>query len=71
MYRHPERDFGNLCERSQFTSIFSTVFRYAKLLVPYFKRYRLKFQPFKLELMQKKETFVVSFIILLAFHERE
>ncbi|HFU5916924.1 TPA: hypothetical protein ACH6KR_002507, partial [Enterococcus faecium] len=35
--------------KEQFTSV-STVFRYAKLLIPYFRRYHITFHPFQLEL---------------------
>lgn len=48
MYHYPKETLESFA-RTQFTSI-STVFRYAKRLVPYFERHRFKFQPFKLEL---------------------
>ncbi|MDQ8291808.1 helix-turn-helix domain-containing protein [Enterococcus faecium] len=48
MYKYPRsvlKDFA----KEQFTSV-STVFRYAKLLIPYFRRYHITFHPFQLEL---------------------
>ncbi len=48
MYHYPEKSLQDFADQ-QFTSV-STVFRYAKLLVPYFKRYRIDFQTFKLKL---------------------
>lgn len=65
MYRHPEETLETFAN-AQFTSI-STVFRYAKLLVPYFKRYRLKFQPFKLEL-NAEERNIRSFFYYFYWH---
>ena len=45
MYRQPEKSLKDFAEK-QFTSV-STVFRYAKLLGPYFERYHIDFQPYK------------------------
>lgn len=48
MYHNPHQRLADYAD-SQFTSI-STVFRYAKLLKSYFKRYKIQFLPYKLEL---------------------
>lgn len=48
MYHNPKKNLEEYA-KTQFTSV-STVFRYAKLLVNYFKRYRMTFHTFKLEL---------------------
>ncbi|MDB1652319.1 helix-turn-helix domain-containing protein [Enterococcus durans] len=53
MYRQPEKSLKDFAEE-QFTSI-STVFRYAKLLTPYFRRYQIGFQPYKLHLNAKEQ----------------
>lgn len=58
MYHHPHQRLTDYAE-SQFTSL-STVFRYAKLLKPYFKRYQLEFLPYRLEL-KGSETNIRSF----------
>jgi hypothetical protein len=52
MYRYPEKNLEDYAE-VQFTSV-STVFRYAKLLIPYFQRYQLTFHTFKLELVAEE-----------------
>lgn len=54
MYRHPKKSLKDYAE-SQFTSI-STVFRYAKLLDPFFRRYRIDFQPYRLHLKAKEKN---------------
>lgn len=48
MYHNPHQRLADYAD-SQFTSI-STVFRYAKLLKSYFKRYKIQFLLYKLEL---------------------
>ncbi|HGF8069268.1 TPA: helix-turn-helix domain-containing protein [Enterococcus faecium] len=48
--------------KEQFTSV-STVFRYAKLLIPYFRRYHIAFHPFQLEL-NASEANIRSFFII-------
>ncbi|BCA85206.1 hypothetical protein EsVE80_07290 [Enterococcus saigonensis] len=48
IYHNPYKNLEDFADK-QFTSV-STVFRYAKLLVPYFKRCKIKFHPFALEL---------------------
>jgi hypothetical protein len=48
MYHHPEKNLKKFAE-NQFTSV-STVLRYAKLLEPYFHRYRIHFHPYRLQL---------------------
>ncbi|MFR3683873.1 MAG: helix-turn-helix domain-containing protein [Enterococcus sp.] len=53
MFRNPEKSLKDFSEK-QFTSV-STVFRYAKLLDPFFQRYRIEFQPYKLHLQAKEE----------------
>ncbi|MEE6727112.1 helix-turn-helix domain-containing protein, partial [Pediococcus acidilactici] len=58
MHHHPHQRLTDYAE-SQFTSL-STVFRYAKLLKPYFKRYQLQFLPYRLEL-KGSETNIRSF----------
>ncbi|WP_206856170.1 helix-turn-helix domain-containing protein [Candidatus Enterococcus mangumiae] len=58
MYHYPDESLESFA-KSQYTNV-STVFRYAKLLVPYFERHRFKFQPFKLEL-NAEEIAVRSF----------
>ncbi len=50
----------------KYTSV-STVFRYAKLLVKYFERYRITFHPFKLEL-EAKEQYIRSFYYYFYWH---
>lgn len=58
MYKYPERNLEDYAD-AQFTSV-STVFRYAKLLVRYFKRYNMTFHTFSLEL-NNKESQIRSF----------
>ncbi|MFS1351047.1 helix-turn-helix domain-containing protein [Enterococcus faecium] len=61
MYKYPRsvlKDFA----KEQFTSV-STVFRYAKLLIPYFRRYHITFHPFQLEL-NTSEANIRSFFII-------
>ncbi|MGH1885327.1 helix-turn-helix domain-containing protein [Enterococcus avium] len=53
MYRQPEKSLKDFAEK-QFTSV-STVFRYAKLLGPYFERYHIDFQPYKLYLQAEEQ----------------
>ncbi|EPI00233.1 M protein trans-acting positive regulator HTH domain protein [Enterococcus faecalis 13-SD-W-01] len=65
MYNYPEKTIKDYAEE-QFTSV-STVFRYAKLLRPYFERYRLDFQSFKLDL-NADEISVRSFYYYFYWH---
>nr|WP_034693748.1 helix-turn-helix domain-containing protein [Enterococcus pallens] len=58
MFKQPEKKLEDFAE-NQYTST-STVFRYAKLLVPYFKRYNLTFHSYKLEI-EGAETEIRSF----------
>lgn len=58
MYKYPDRNLEDYAD-AQFTSV-STVFRYAKLLVKYFKRYQMTFHTFSLEL-ENQESMSGSF----------
>lgn len=58
MYKNPGKSLKDFADE-QFSSV-STVFRYGKLLEPYFNRYALKFHVFKLEL-EGSETALRSF----------
>ena len=58
MFKYPEKRIEDFAEK-QYTST-STVFRYAKLLVPYFKRYKIGFHSFKLEI-EAEEINIRSF----------
>ena len=58
MYKYPDRNLEDYAD-AQFTSV-STVFRYAKLLVKYFKRYQMTFHTFSLEL-ENQESMSRSF----------
>lgn len=65
MYHYPEKTIKDYA-KEQFTSI-STVFRYAKLLSPYFERYRIEFQSFKLDL-NADEINIRSFYYYFYWH---
>lgn len=54
MYHYPQKTLKDFAE-SQFTSI-STVFRYAKLLDSFFRRYQIEFQPYRLHLNAKEKN---------------